>query len=309
VSTALALVLALGLGAADDPYIRSRVNTGIPNDPKSHCLWWDRQDPNDRSHFLPLVFHSSQAGNPETPGDTEFSAAGKALATWNEASAACGHLTIQEGPRVADRSIGFDPKSANNENIIVYRQQFCSSVAPGSDSCWSDSSCQNKFDCWEEDRGTIALTTTSFNNKTGEILDADIEMNAAGFVFTTVDSPPCVASNLSQSCVATDVQNTLTHELGHTLGLDHTQNPGSVMNPKANIGETSKRTLDPGTSSFICDVYPRGLPARDCVVESVSMELGEQAPSCSGAGAAPASLALGLWAMIRLRRKGRARQG
>jgi uncharacterized protein (TIGR03382 family) len=128
-------------------------------------------------------------------------------------------------------------------------------------------------------------------------------------VFTTVDSPPCVYDKyapdfgFNQSCVATDVQNTLTHELGHAFGLDHTTYAGSTMNATAPAGETSKRSLDQGTSQFICDVYPKGAPARDCVISTVDQELGQKA-GCSATSAAPfgAFAVLG-WALMRRRRK------
>ncbi len=295
----LALALALALGADSDPFVRSRVDTGVLNDPNAHCLWWERQD-------AALVFHQNQQGNPETEGDSEFEAARRSIAAWQGASELCGHLQIQEGIRVADRKIGFVRAAADNRNIILYRQRLCASLVPPNDACWATLECQNKYDCWDGQKATIALTTTTYDVKTGEIMDADIEMNAASFVFTTVDGPACKAPDFRQDCVATDVQNTLTHELGHALGLDHTLANGSTMNPSAPAGETSKRSLDLGTEQFICDVYPRGAPPRDCVVEPLSGELGRPA-SCSAVAGSPLALALAAWGLIRARHRRSAR--
>src|SRR5207302_353838 len=64
--------------------------------------------------------------------------------------------------------------------------------------------------------------------------------------------------------VATDIQNTVTHEFGHAMGFDHTLYPNSTMNPTAPIGETSKRIIDLGTAQGFCNVYPRGQPPLSC---------------------------------------------
>ena len=47
------------------------------------------------------------------------------------------------------------------------------------------------------------------------------------------------------NCVSIDVQNTITHEAGHTLGLDHSADPSATMAASAPAGETSKRVLQP----------------------------------------------------------------
>ena len=50
--------------------------------------------------------------------------------------------------------------------------------------------------------------------RTGEILDADIEMNGGEFLFSNSRHPRDLHY---------DVRNTLTHEVGHFLGLDEDQ--------------------------------------------------------------------------------------
>src|SRR5205823_14818564 len=52
---------------------------------------------------------------------------------------------------------------------------------------------------------------------------SDLDSTGAGgtrFIFTAVDGPPCADINQT-GCVRIDVQNTITHEAGHTIGLDH----------------------------------------------------------------------------------------
>jgi hypothetical protein len=53
-----------------------------------------------------------------------------------------------------------------------------------------------------------------------------------------------------------DLQNTATHEFGHTYGLDHANNsPFNTMYPSATLGETYKRSLAPGDILGLRAVY------------------------------------------------------
>ncbi len=264
---ALALVLS--------QYVRSRVDD---RDPSSQCLWW--------LETTSIVVRQSRDGNPETPGETEFEAIGRSISTWQEPIDRCGNLTLLDGPRTTSRAVGYLEREPN-ENVALFRQRTCTDAAPTGHACIADGSCGNTFDCWQHAPGAIAITTTSYNPETGRILDSDIEFNTPNFVFSTVDAPPCVSPVFNTSCVATDIENTTTHELGHVLGLGHINIATSTMSPRAAPGELAKRDLDPGSAQFICDVYPKGKPTKTCVLLHVPDELGEPAGcGCASPGAA-----------------------
>jgi hypothetical protein len=260
-----------GVVVSNAPYARSHVNS---NDPSSQCLWWNAGS---------VVFYQSAVGNPVN-GGTEFAAISSSLQSWRAIQNGCGNLTLSEGlPHLsgtAGRTVGYDQNSSNNYNVVMFRQTLCTSAAPPGDPCFSNNTCNNQYDCWGNNSSTIGLTTTTFRVSSGQILDADIEFNAAVFHFTTwpatgspcIGCPTCSGGNYS-NCVSTDVQNTATHEFGHSQGLDHTTYCGpvdggimcSVMNPTSSTGETSKRAIDPWSAGFVCDVYPKGQPSQPCI--------------------------------------------
>src|SRR5262249_13561011 len=160
----------------------------------------------------------------------------RALATWAAQMTACGNLSLRMGPRNTSRTVGFDDaRGASNENVLLFRTRLCSDVVPAGDACHDQSSCGNTYDCWHSATGTLAITTTTCNSRTGRLYDADLEMNAAAHRFTTVDGPPCT-SEVQPECAARDIQNTVTHEFGHSLGLAHSPDPRSTMYAGAELG-------------------------------------------------------------------------
>lgn len=234
--------LVLVVLGGNEPYVRTRV----ASDPEQ-CLWWKSPT---------ITYQQSVVGNPATTGETEFASVEYSFNTWQRLSDSCGLLHFVQGPRTTERTIGQRPQGPN-ANVVLFRFGSCNKKAPATASCWADGSCGNTYDCWEHSNGALALTTVSYQSSSGAITDADIELNASAWTFTTVDTPVCTAKP-TQTCVATDVQNTLTHEIGHFLGLDHTGRVESTMYTTAPVGEIKKRVLDEGTQSFVCTNYPKG---------------------------------------------------
>lgn len=95
--------------------------------------------------------------------------------------------------------------------------------------------------------GTLAKTSVTYNEQTGEIYDADIEINAANNTVTITDDPLAVEY---------DLQAILTHEVGHFLGIAHSLDPFAVMYPAYAPGSMSQRELHPDDVEAICAVYP-----------------------------------------------------
>ena len=250
-SVALLLGAGVLLGQVDAGYARERTTDG------QHCLRWPVTAPQRRT----LTFVQSSAGDFRL-GPGVFDPVSRSLETWASPSRTCGSLDLLEGPRSASRVIGY-ASVGPNQNLILIRAADCLAYVSPGDPCRTDESCGNKYDCWDHGAATLALTTLTYDAQ-GRLLDGDIEINGAFSYLSIVDSPPCDPNHPMHGCVGNDLQNTVTHELGHAHGLAHSPDPTSTMFAIAPIGETSKRVLDPASAQFICDVYPPGQPSLDC---------------------------------------------
>jgi len=249
----LPLVIAarLLLGQASPGYVREQTDDG------AHCLRW----PVAAGSTTQVIFVQSATGDFKL-GSGLFDAVSRSEGTWAVQASSCSSLVLSEGSHSSSRVIGYSSGAAN-ENLILVRTTDCATTVLSGDPCHSSQTCGNVYDCWDQAAGVLALTFTTFDS-TGVVVDTDIEINGATAAPSVVDSPPCTGGNVPPSCVGNDVQNTVTHELGHALGLGHSPDPSSTMFASAPLGETSKRVLDPATKQFVCDVYPRGLASRDC---------------------------------------------
>lgn len=92
---------------------------------------------------------------------------------------------------------------------------------------------------------TLAKTTVTYDNGTGEIFDADIEINHANNNFT-----------INDDAVDYDLQSVLTHEIGHFMGFDHSDEALATMNAGYEEGTIDLRDLDPDDVAIACEVYP-----------------------------------------------------
>jgi MYXO-CTERM domain-containing protein len=127
---------------------------------------------------------------------------------------------------------------------------------------------------WRYGSQTLGLTTTIYYTNTGEIIDADMEMNN-----NVVWKVSGTATN------QVDVESIVTHEAGHFLGLDHSAPTSAVMYAYYNssAGEI-KRNLTTTDINDVCTVYPNtaggGGQGDPCTLDS---QCSTAAPACRGA--------------------------
>jgi len=204
-------------------------------------------------------------GTSEIAGDGEFDVIDAAMGTWNTGVSGCSYMRLVDAGRKA-MEVGRD-----RVNLVKFR-----------DASWCrPATADDPPRCHPESAAGITIATyvdDASSDRDGAIVDADIELNGVQFSIgvngQTLGTQPCIA----------ELQNTLTHELGHLLGLEHTclaagdpdriddkgnpvpSCPGTAANQAATMfnyqecGETSKESLDPDDIAGVCAIYP---PAQD----------------------------------------------
>lgn len=170
-------------------------------------------------------------------------------------------------------------QDAPNANIFMFR-----------DESWP----------YENAIDTLALTTLIFNADTGEIYDADVEVN-------TFESPMSLGATGRADI---DFHSVITHEIGHFLGLSHSNQPGATMRPSYAPGNTSMASIEPDDVAGICAALPPGREVRTNSCEprhGFSSECGVPDTSCSlspgSAGGAPSAALLALLGLSSLLRR------
>ncbi|MEP7048929.1 MAG: matrixin family metalloprotease [Pseudomonadota bacterium] len=149
-----------------------------------------------------------------------------AFNTWSTANCGQGkHPTISamSGGQTPVAAAEYLPGQAN-ANIFMFRDDTWMASTPGS---------------------ALALTTVSYDFHTGEIYDADVEVNGTGGHIT--DGRPSDGA---------DLPSIMTHEIGHFIGLDHSPKKTATMYISYEAGKGDLRSLDADDIAAVCTVYP-----------------------------------------------------
>lgn len=255
---------------------------------------------------------ASAEGTRAIPAEQELAAVSASIAEWNDGTADCSYMRIVEDTP-EEQEVGRD-----NVNLIKFRDLSWCRPAIDDDPprCHADSA--------------AGLTTAVFvdderSDRDGAIVDADIELNGVNFAIEVN------GVSLGTAACRADLQNTLTHELGHLLGLEHpcrtsadpprTDHNGTAVpscgSASGNLaiteatmynfqecGETKKQSLSDDDTNSMCTVYPKSDDPGVCE------HVGEPAGCCNASGGSGLPLgamlgATGLGVLL-LRRRRRA---
>ena len=138
-----------------------------------------------------------------------------------EIEAIPGTTPLQQGPQTQEP----------NENVIVHYDE----------AAWSALNYSSH---------AFAITAVWFNDA-GVIRGADIGFNGGMDIYGD-----CAVDTCSSVGIRTDLQNVATHEIGHFLGLSHSDVLHSTMSCEANASDTDKRSLETDDIAGICASYP-----------------------------------------------------
>jgi hypothetical protein len=237
---------------------------------------------------LPITAYVRDFDQPGMSDDQVTAAIMDAAAAWSAEQNACTYLTLQ--PFISDDPA---PRATNDaHNSLIFRNHSWCQLAP-------DGTCEVEYD-----PSALAFTWDTANKMTGQIYDADIEINLLDYQWADVVDDSSRSDDM-------DLQNALTHEMGHFIGLDHTcfsalsPNAGSppldntgvpvpdcdvasadvketTMYPSAMPGDTQKRTLAPDDQAGVCGIYPADHPP------PADGTLNGGCSGCAAGGGAPA---------------------
>jgi predicted Zn-dependent protease len=147
----------------------------------------------------------------------------ESFSAWTEPE--CTNLRLVEGA-LTDNAEATYNNEGSNMNLVIWRDED-----------------------WPYASGTaFALTSVTFPRNSGVIHDADIEINSDRYTFSNLEN---------RSSELVDLRNTLTHEVGHLVGLAHTSEEKATMYGSASIGEINKRTLHEDDIKGVCSIYPK----------------------------------------------------
>jgi len=204
---------------------------------------------------------------------------------WSAGSNPCTYLQItvsssmDETPRAT-----FDGRN----NIIFRTTSWCKLTETGA--------CDPMVPPY--DPNALALTSVTAGMSSGIIRDVDMEVNGFGPAWADLVTHPELRGTRFH-----DLQNAVTHEIGHVIGLFHTcylepppliDNTGqpipdcasaspdiraTTMFPSADPGDLDKRTLEPDDELGLCEIYPAAQDPMTCMDSGT-----EDGCSCATAG-------------------------
>lgn len=226
-------------------------------------LWW---------RTACVGYSLQRNGTQNLPMDKVKEAVRGAFQAWSDVDCGSGKsasMTFGERPDTGCITSEFN-SGGPNVNVLIFR-----------DNDWAYKNADN----------TLAKAIAHYDGKTGEILDADIEVNTASNHFT-----------LTNKNAQFDLQTVLTHEVGHFLGLSHSSDPSAVMYASYERGSVQGRKLAPDDIAALCTAYPPERIAScdltpsggfdTCAKAAPTSMCGAARPDASGSGWLPMLLML-----------------
>jgi len=289
-SLVTAAVSLAGVCLASTPtygYVRKRTDGGVAEYWQVSCV--------------PVTIYTY--GFTDMTRDQVATSIGAAAHTWSPTEVTCAdgtsHPFLEIVTEMADEGKKPPLPAWDGQNTVIF---YTPSLQPPPDNPIYNSS-------------SIVALTSVFARANGKIVDADVQINNIVYPFTNRD-PGFVPPGNGQGDYAFDLQNAVTHELGHLQGLGHTcwdpfsdlEQPIDDMNNGApncespdaaavadtvmfatisGPTEVSKRVLSADDIRAVCSIYPPTMDPNSCSTQTPNDGCG-----CGTAGTTPALAAV-----------------
>ena len=157
-------------------------------------------------------------------------------------------INADDAPSLTEEEVIDAIKAAASNGVVIYMERIhrfnmMEQVKMGADL--SDDVHLVSFDTtWNQDPSLLAVTHV-WSNSNNEIVHFDIEVNADAVYWSTTGDPN-----------KHDLHNTMTHEFGHALGLEHSDEANASMSSTTSVGELSKRDVHDDDIQGFVSLYP-----------------------------------------------------
>ncbi len=239
--------------------------------PVQNWRWWKRAGP--------LPFHVAQVTPQEVPLDQVPTIMQDAFDSWTDLPCGLVPEVYYAGPVTTTATTEPADTSVPPDNIILFVQSSA------------------EWGALRHSQSELAITKVFADPDTGEIVDADMEINDAGFKFTINDAPDQAGE--------VDYIGTMIHEAGHFFGMDHSLDKTATMYVSYIAATPTdahpQRSLEPDDIAGACALYT-DTPTH---VDPGTGGGGTDPGGCTGAGAAATMLTLATSLALLARRRTR----
>jgi hypothetical protein len=227
-------VAALLVASSARAYCRTTtVHEPVPYDPVESGCWTEGKPLAwAAGQRIPYALTRSPSASITLPEATH--AAHQAFDAWNAAACDGGTPNVQaydDGPVSVEAGANdcgihpCDPSVHDSLHVIIF-----------DDTSWP----------FDDPNNTLAMTTVTYGVDSGEIYDADVQINTWQHAITATEPP-------QPNSTTYDLQSILTHEAGHFFGLAHATSTTPIMYAQYQPGRTH---LTQDDVDAICAVYP-----------------------------------------------------
>ena len=228
------LLALAGLSAPASAFCRTTTSRIPPDyDPSISGCYYTRDDHPLFWRNACVGYDIQESASKQISYDDAATAIALAFTRWTSATCATAShgvgrasIDVRDLGPVACSEVQYDNYGGPNQHVIIFR-----------DDEWP----------YDYTSNTLALTTVTYDPDTGEIYDADMEINTFQYKLSITPEVPQGGY---------DFLAIVTHETGHFLGMAHATDTHATMYAHYTPGSEAMRLLTEDDIDGICTIYP-----------------------------------------------------